>query len=44
MSGGQVIYVGKARSCATACAAIFPEDKLADVKTGSLIAEARDID
>jgi excinuclease ABC subunit C len=42
--GGQVIYVGKAKVLRHRVRSYFSEDKLADVKTGSLIAEARDID
>jgi len=43
-AGGQVIYVGKAKVLRHRVRSYFNEDKLADVKTGSLIAEARDID
>jgi excinuclease ABC subunit C len=43
-SGGQVIYVGKAKVLRHRVRSYFSEDKLADLKTGSLIAEARDID
>jgi len=42
--GGQVIYVGKAKVLRHRVRSYFSEDKLADVKTGSLIAEARDLD
>src|SRR6202142_2051475 len=42
--GGRVIYVGKAKSLRNRVRSYFSEDKLADVKTGTLIAEARDID
>jgi len=42
--GGQVIYVGKAKVLRHRVRSYFSEDKLADLKTGSLIAEARDID
>ncbi len=42
--GGQVIYVGKAKALRHRVRSYFSEDKLADVKTGSLIAEAREID
>jgi excinuclease ABC subunit C len=42
--GGKVIYVGKAKVLRFRVRSYFSEDKLADVKTGSLIAEARDID
>jgi excinuclease ABC subunit C len=41
---GRVIYVGKAKSLRNRVRSYFSEDKLADVKTGTLIAEARDID
>jgi excinuclease ABC subunit C len=43
-AGGKVIYVGKAKSLRNRVRSYFLEDKLADVKTGTLIAEARDID
>src|SRR5438067_6648650 len=43
-SGGRVIYVGKAKSLRLRVRSYFSEDKLSDVKTGTLIAEARDID
>src|SRR5438477_5644092 len=43
-AGGRVIYVGKAKSLRSRVRSYFLEDKLADVKTGTLIAEARDID
>jgi len=42
--GGRVIYVGKAKSLRNRVRSYFSEDKLADVKTGTLISEARDID
>jgi len=42
--GGRVIYVGKAKSLRNRVRSYFLEDKLADIKTGTLIAEARDID
>jgi excinuclease ABC subunit C len=41
---GRVIYVGKAKSLRARVRSYFSEDKLADRKTGSLIAEARDVD
>src|SRR5438067_2476453 len=41
---GRVIYVGKAKSLRNRVRSYFSEDKLADVKTGTLIGEARDID
>jgi excinuclease ABC subunit C len=43
-AGGKVIYVGKAKSLRARVRSYFNEDRLADVKTGTLIAEARDID
>ncbi|MGO9012928.1 MAG: excinuclease ABC subunit UvrC [Bryobacteraceae bacterium] len=42
--GGRVIYVGKAKVLRHRVRSYFSEDKLGDAKTGSLIAEARDID
>ena len=42
--GGKVIYVGKAKSLKSRVRSYFNEDRLADAKTGSLIAEARDIE
>jgi len=41
---GKVIYVGKAKSLRARVRSYFNEDRLADSKTGSLIAEARDIE
>ena len=41
---GRVIYVGKAKVLRARVRSYFSDDKLADVKTGSLISEARDID
>src|SRR5215475_2271435 len=41
---GKVIYVGKAKSLRNRVRSYFLEDKLADSKTGTLIAEARDVD
>ncbi len=41
---GRVIYVGKAKSLRNRVRSYFSEDKLSEPKTGSLIAEARDID
>ena len=43
-AGGRVIYVGKAKSLRNRVRSYFSDDKLADVKTGTLISEARDID
>src|SRR5262245_2483405 len=43
-AGARVIYVGKAKSLRLRVRSYFSEDKLADVKTGTLISEARDID
>jgi excinuclease ABC subunit C len=43
-AGGRIIYVGKAKSLRLRVRSYFSEDKLADIKTGTLIAEARDID
>ncbi len=40
---GTVLYVGKAKNIRTRVRSYFNEDRLADSKTGSLIAEARDI-
>lgn len=41
---GTVIYVGKAKSLRARVRSYFNEDRLAERKTGTLIAEARDID
>ena len=43
-AGGRVIYVGKAKILRNRVRSYFSEDNLADVKTGTLISEARDID
>ena len=43
-AAAKVIYVGKAKSLRARVRSYFNEDRLADAKTGSLIAEARDID
>ncbi len=40
---GNVLYVGKANNLRSRVRSYFNEDRLADSKTGSLIAEARDI-
>jgi excinuclease ABC subunit C len=41
---GRVIYVGKAKSLRLRVRSYFSEDRLADVKTGTLLSEARDVD
>src|SRR3954454_1633066 len=41
---GRVIYVGKAKSLRNRVRSYFSEDKLGDVKTGTLISEASDVD
>ncbi len=41
---GTVIYVGKAKSLRSRVRSYFNEDRLAEAKTGSLIAQARDIE
>ena len=41
---GTVIYVGKAKNLRFRVRSYFNEDRLADVKTGTLISEARDIE
>jgi excinuclease ABC subunit C len=43
-AGARVIYVGKAKSLRARVRSYFNEDRLADVKTGTLISEAADID
>ena len=40
---GTILYVGKANNLRSRVRSYFSEDRLADSKTGSLIAEARDI-
>lgn len=40
---GKVLYVGKAKNLRARVRSYFNEDRLADVKTGTLIAEARDL-
>jgi excinuclease ABC subunit C len=40
---GSVLYVGKAKNLRSRVRSYFNDDRLADAKTGSLIAEARDI-
>src|ERR1700743_1528456 len=42
--GGRIICVGKAKSLRLRVRSYFSEDKLGDVKTGTLISEARDVD
>jgi excinuclease ABC subunit C len=41
---GTVLYVGKAKNLRARVRSYFNEDRLADVKTGTLIAEAHDVD
>src|SRR5436305_5973864 len=43
-AGGKIIYVGKAKLLRARVRSYFNEDRLADVKTDSLISEARDLD
>src|SRR5712692_12100125 len=43
-AAGRVIYVGKAKSLRARVRSYFSEDRLADAKTDSLLAEARDVD
>src|SRR5579863_9656101 len=43
-AGGRVIYVGKAKILRHRVRSYFSEDKLGDIKTGTLISEARDVD
>ncbi len=43
-AGGRIIYVGKAKSLRLRVRSYFSDDKLGDIKTGTLISEARDID
>lgn len=42
-AAGKVLYVGKAKSLRNRVRSYFNEDRLAEIKTGSLIAEAADI-
>ena len=41
---GEVIYVGKAKNLRARVRSYFNDDRLADAKTGTLIADARDIE
>ena len=41
---GKVIYVGKAKNIRSRVRSYFNDDRLAEAKTGGLIAEARDLD
>src|SRR3954464_6153820 len=41
---GRVIYVGKAKSLRNRVRSYFNDDKLSDVKTGTLISEAADVE
>src|SRR5260370_16643146 len=41
---GTVIYVGKANNLRSRVRSYFNDDRLADVKTGTLISEARDVE
>jgi excinuclease ABC subunit C len=41
--GGVVLYVGKAKNLRSRVRSYFSEDRLAEAKTGTLIAEARDV-
>ncbi len=43
-ASGKVIYVGKAKSLRNRVRSYFSVDRLQDVKTGTLISEARDVD
>src|ERR1051326_1162337 len=43
-AGGRVIYVGKAKILRHRVRSYFSDERLADVKTGTLIAEATDVD
>jgi excinuclease ABC subunit C len=43
-AGGRVIYVGKAKSLRLRVRSYFSEERQADIKTGTLLSEARDID
>ena len=41
---GEVIYVGKAKNLRARVRSYFSDDRLADVKTGTLISDARDVE
>jgi len=41
---GTILYVGKAKNLRSRVRSYFSEERLADVKTGTLIAEAREVD
>lgn len=43
-ASGDVLYVGKAKNLRSRVRSYFSDDRLADVKTGTLLSEARDID
>ena len=43
-AGGTILYVGKAKNLRSRVRSYFNEDRLADAKTGTLVAEASDID
>src|SRR5215831_14804101 len=42
--GGKVIYVGKAKSLRARVRSYFNDERLADIKTGTLISEAADVE
>jgi excinuclease ABC subunit C len=43
-ASGSVIYVGKAKNLRNRVRSYFLDDRLADIKTGTLISEAQDVD
>src|SRR5215471_1914807 len=43
-AAGRIIYVGKAKSLRLRVRSYFSEDRLSDIKTGTLLAEASDVD